>query len=408
MNRMHGTPRPGKAPPSSPEAGGSHARAAGWAQRAQGALMVVSVCAAALSPAQAWRSHSAGGPSLVQPVAVFGADERAPLPAKYKDVQEKMGLLFSLRSRTVCTAFCVAPNIIATAGHCLHRTIGERPPRLADFWFARNYDTVRDYARIAGHANGAMAQHVMSGSMSLNIRPPIDATRDWALVRLARPACRKGALAIRVLPVEQLMAEAGAKRVFQISYHRDFTPWRLAYSRPCGVARDFDGASWAPIGQDFANPEQLLLHTCDTGGASSGSPLLLDTAHGPEVVGINVGTYVQSKVLMQDGKVTQRLKADTVANTGVSTAAFAAKLEAFRQASILALPAQIRELQAALKRQRFYSGALDGNYGAALRGAIEAYEKTHGLPVTGLATQALLRRVTARESVHRTPRRTRS
>ena len=374
----------------------------------QHALVMASICAASLSPAQAWQSRTAAGSSLVEPVAVFGTDERVPLPAKYKGVQEKMGLLFSLRSRTVCTAFCVAPSIIATAGHCLHRTMGERPPRLADFWFARNYDAVRDYARIAGHANGAMAQHVMSGSMSLNIRPPIDATRDWALVRLARPVCRKGTLPIRVLPVEQVMAEAGANRVFQVSYHRDFTPWRLAYSRPCGVARDFDGAGWATIGQDFANPEQLLLHTCDTGGASSGSPLLLDTARGPEVVGINVGTYVQSKVVMQDGKVTQRLKADTVANTGVSAAAFAAKLDAFRQAVILALPAQIRELQAALKRQRLYAGAIDGNYGAALRAAIEAYEKVHGLPVTGLATQALLKRLTARESVQRAPRRARS
>ena len=41
------------------------------------------------------------------------------------------------------------------------------------------------------------------------------------------------------------------------------------------------------------------------------------------MIGINVGTYVQSKVLMQDGKVTKRLKADTVANTAVAARAFA-------------------------------------------------------------------------------------
>ena len=61
-----------------------------------------------------------------RPVAVFGADDRVALPAKYKDVQQKIGLLFNMRSRTVCTAFCVAPNVVATAGHCLHRTLGER------------------------------------------------------------------------------------------------------------------------------------------------------------------------------------------------------------------------------------------------------------------------------------------
>src|SRR5689334_18420350 len=74
--------------------------------------------------------------SALQRVAVFGTDDRVALPAKYKDVQQKIGLLFNMRSRTVCTAFCVALDVVATAGHCLHRTLGERAPQLADFWFA--------------------------------------------------------------------------------------------------------------------------------------------------------------------------------------------------------------------------------------------------------------------------------
>jgi protease YdgD len=339
------------------------------------------------------RTHAATGGAL-QRVAVFGTDDRIALPAKYKDVQQKIGLLFNMRSRTVCTAFCVAPDVVATAGHCLHRTLGERAPQLADFWFARNYDATRDYARISGHANGTAAQQVMSGSMSLNVRPPIDATKDWAMVRLSRPICAKGVLPIRALPLEQIMAHASANRVFQISYHRDFTPWRLAYSRPCGVAKSFETADWGTIAQDFSDSSHLLLHTCDTGGASSGSPLLLDTANGPEVIGINVGTYVQSKVVMQDGKVTQRLKADTVANTGVSAAVFADKLALFREAAILTEPAQVRELQTALRDLKLYSGPIDGTYRAGLRQAIEAFETIHALPVTGLATRALLKRIT--------------
>jgi len=329
----------------------------------------------------------------IERVAVFGADDRLSLPARYKDLQDKMGLLFNLRSRTVCTAFCVAPDLIATAGHCLFRIAGERPPRIADFWFARNYDTVRDYARIAGHGTGATAQNVMSGATTLSVRPPIDATKDWALVRLARRVCSKGVLAMRPLPTEQILAEAAANRVFQVSYHRDFTPWKLAYAKACPVSRGFESASWPTIAQDFAEPAMLLLHTCDTGGASSGSPLLLETARGPEVIGINVGTYVQSKVEMQDGHVTRRFKSDTVANTGVSSLAFAAKLDAFRQAAILGTSAQIRELQAALKQRQLYGGPVDGTYGPTLRVAIEAFEKAEGLAVTGLATQALLKRL---------------
>ena len=200
-------------------------------------------------------------------------------------------------------------------------------------------------------------------------------------------------LTVRPLPVEQILAEAAANRVFQVSYHRNFTPWRLAYSRPCAIARSFPGAEWTAIAKDFAEPGMLLLHTCDTGGASSGSPLLLDTPRGPEVIGINVGTYVQSKVVMQDGQVTRRLKADTVANTAVSAVAFAAKLDAFRQAAILGTAELIRSLQAALKQRQLYGGALDGTFGPALRAAIESYERAEGLTVTGLATEALLKRL---------------
>jgi protease YdgD len=324
---------------------------------------------------------------------VFGADERGPLPARLKAVQEKMGLLFNLRARTVCTAFCVAKDTIATAGHCLYRTAGERPPQLADFWFARNYDAVRDYARIAGHNAGGAAQHVVSGSLRLNVRPPIDASKDWALVKLSRPICTKGALPVRGLASEEILAAAREGHVFQISYHRDYTPWKLAYSQPCTVRKSFETADWATISQDFSEPDALILHTCDTGGASSGSPLLIDTPSGPEAIGINVGTYVQSKVLMQAGQVTKRLKADTVANTGVSAAAFVGKLNAFREAAILSTSAQLRELQALLHQRHLFNGVADGTYGAALRTAIEAYEKAEGLPVTGLATQALLRRL---------------
>ena len=60
-----------------------------------------------------------------------------------------------------------------------------------------------------------------------------------------------------------------------------------------------------------------------------------------------------------------------MANTGVSAAAFAAKLDAFRRAAILNTAAQIRDLQTALKRRQLYDGAVDGAYGPALRIAIE-------------------------------------
>jgi protease YdgD len=371
--------------------------------RVVAALLVIALAAtAAAHSASAWQARPAGGGrGVVQPVAVFGTDERTALPDKYKSVQERIGLLFNTRRPTVCTAFCVAKDVIATASHCLHGTAGERPSRMGDFWFARNFGAVRDYARIAGHGSGAAAQHVLAGTTSLSVRPPIDAARDWALVRLARPACAKGVLPLRAAKPEEVLAAAGAKRVFQIAYHRDFTPWKPAYSRPCSVSRSFPNAGWEHVVHDFAEPQSLILHTCDTGGASSGSPILIDTDDGPEVIGINVGTYVQSKVLMQEGKVKERLKADTVANTGVASTAFAGRLEAFVQAEILSARADVRALQGLLRQHHHYTGPLDGSYGQALRTAIEAYEKAEGLAVTGLATVAILQRLGGAATVER-------
>ena len=158
-----------------------------------------------------------------------------------------------------------------------------------------------------------------------------------------------------------------------------------------------------PIGQtirrDFANPDQLLLHTCDTGAASSGSPLLVDGPHGPEVVGINVGTYVQSKVIMLNGEVLHRFKSDDVANTGVNALAFAPALEAFLKAETLMSRKDVRRLQDALAARGLYAGPRDGRYGPGLKVAIEGFERASRMPVSGLATRLLLETLTGESQI---------
>jgi peptidoglycan hydrolase-like protein with peptidoglycan-binding domain len=96
---------------------------------------------------------------------------------------------------------------------------------------------------------------------------------------------------------------------------------------------------------------------------------------------------------MQNGEVIKRFKADTVANTGVSTSAFAAKLEAFQRAEILAKKDEMRRLQTLLASRGLYSGRADGTYGPQLRAAIEQFERMENRAVMGLATVALLQRL---------------
>jgi len=331
---------------------------------------------------------------LVHHVAVFGTDERRPLPSTHRALEASIGLLYERRSHSVCTAFCVDDAIVATAGHCIYRTSGERAPTPAGFTFRLPGKPARTAIRIAGASTGAARQYVTSGSMHLSVQPPIDAAHDWALVRLSAPICKGARLAISRRPSKELVKLSAAQRIYQVAFHRDFGNWQLAFASPCAVRRDFATADWAAISHDFSDPGDVILHTCDTGGASSGSPLLIDGPSGPEVVGINVGTYVQSKVLLQNGAVVHRYQSDSVANTGVAAAAFLPRLDAFARAEILGSRAEVRALQDLLAERGFYRSTRDGTFGPALRTAIEEFEQSEGRPVTGLATTAILERLT--------------
>jgi V8-like Glu-specific endopeptidase len=327
-------------------------------------------------------------------VSVFGKDDRTPLPARLKSLEGSVGLLYDRSSRTVCSAFCVGDDIVATAGHCLYGTDHEHTPKLASFTFRLPAKKQNIPTPIAGTRADGVSQYVASGAIELSTRPPIDASHDWALVRIAKPVCRGNTLPLSRKPSAEVVKLAAKKRVYQAGFHRDFGNWALAYGGPCSAEHSFDNADWETISKDFADARDVLFHTCDTGGASSGSPLLIDGDNGPEVVGVNVGTYVQSQVLLQDDQVVHRYKANAVANTGVSAAAIRDKLDAFERADILATRDDMRRLQTRLAQFGHYSGPRDGAYGPRLRAAIESFERAQQAPETGLATAELLSRLT--------------
>lgn len=341
--------------------------------------------------------HIKTGNRLLHTVSVFGGDQRVPLPQSMRGAGSKLGVIYDSRSHSVCTAFCVAPDVVATAAHCLYRTNGETPLRLSDFAFRLHGSNPP--SRIAGADDGAAELNVTSGSMRLNVRPPIDATRDWALVRLAQPACKAGTFKLSRRPVAEVMKLADDGHVFNIAYHRDLPKWQPMLNQACAVRRNFEDADWQTIKRDFADPEQLLLHTCDTGAASSGSPLLVDGPDGPEVVGINVGTYVQSKVIMLNGEVLHRFRSDDVANTGVNSLAFASTLDAFLGAETLISRRDVRRLQAGLAAKGLYSGPRDGRFSASLKTAIENFERAAHMTVSGMATRPLLDALTGESAV---------
>jgi hypothetical protein len=342
--------------------------------------------------------------AIATPVAVFGEDNRVALPERYAAIAARIGVLFNNPARSVCSAFCVAPAMVATAAHCVAVTSpqGARM-RPADFLFARAYDRERDYARIEGYSSGSAAQHIYTGEFRLNVRPPIDAARDWALVRLDRAICGADGLPLRPASTNDILGMAQAGRLFNIAYHRDLPSWTPTYAGPCHAGRDFGASEWSTIAPDFESPDQIILHTCDTGGASSGSPMFVESPQGPVVVAMNVGTYVQSRVVTQQGQVTHRQQTETIANTAVNAGVFADQIAVFQNAAILRTGAPMRQLQEHLAAFNFYDGRADGDYGPVLKAAIVAYERAQGLPATGLATSQLLSRLVAQATARHTP-----
>ncbi len=259
--------------------------------------------------------------SEITAAAVFGNDDRKDLPAqKLEALSSKIGVL-SVGKSNFCTAFCVAPDTIATASHCLHGTAEQAGPDLSEVTFNVGGESLRQRSSsLAGAARAGFGRTIRAGTRALRTRPPIAAERDWAIARLSSPVCTAGGLPLSSLTREEIEDRATRNEIYQVGMHRDVSATRLLIGAPCAMARGFPQADEKTIAADFANPRAILFHTCDTGVGSSGGPMLYDGPSGPEVVGINVGTYVISPPAASPSSVTHadaKPASEAIANTAV-------------------------------------------------------------------------------------------
>jgi hypothetical protein len=220
-----------------------------------------------------------------------------------------------------CTAFCVAPDVIATASHCLFGTAVTPAPRLASLSFKTAAGTAS--TPLATATRGRQSKAVLSGTTRLSVAPPIGAGQDWAVARLAAPVCASGGLALSDQAPAQIRAAADRGAIYQIAVHADLPDSALRRGGPCDAPASFVSADAATIARDFAAPGAILFHTCDTGGGSSGSPLLIDTPSGPEVIAINVGTYVLSRTVPTAQASGAQPVSEPIANTAIWISAIA-------------------------------------------------------------------------------------
>lgn len=328
------------------------------------------------------------------PVAIFGNDDRTDLPEDLSALEGKIGMLYEQSTQTLCTAFCVSRNIIATAAHCLFQPKNGKLPNLSEVTFRLNYGTTTQQTGIFGRHTPYTKHFIAVGTTAFNNEPPLSAPRDWALVKIEDPICRFGVIKVEPQPVTDLIQKSQERRIFQVAYHWDYKHWKLAYSKPCPVQRDYDEIQWRFIKKHFIDHDQLVLHKCDTGGASSGSPLLMIPPQSkvPVAIGINVGTYTRTRILLRKGQVVKKLTPDIIANTGVNATAFEHVVSELENSTVISSHDSMVRLQTELAARGLYTGTLDGELGRATRSAIVNFESSVGLKPTGLPTVSLLDR----------------
>jgi len=331
---------------------------------------------------------------LATPVAIFGKDNRTPVPKQYQSLKEAIGLLRTRggRSTNECNAFCVGADVVATSAHCLFFPVrtGHRPS-LSSLTFHKGNGRRRNSTPIAGVRDRSHHWNVIAGATYVSDADNWIIAHDWALVKLAKPACGDD-----VLPViakekwTDLFDDVLNARIFIIFHNRRGRRVRLQYAANCKAPKNplELGLQWVAIDLGSSDPEHLIPHRCDFKRGASGSPLLLETPNGTAVIGINAAESDFKALSQSLGKEVAR---QLSANFAVSGGAFREQIALMRDLPEPLGPQDLERVQTILTASGDHTGEIDGEYGNLTRQAILDFERRHELLPTGRPTPALLK-----------------
>ncbi|MTH46101.1 trypsin-like serine peptidase [Intestinirhabdus alba] len=202
----------------------------------------------------------------------FGYDDRTPVADPTQPPWDAIGQL-ETASGNLCTATLISPRLALTAGHCLLAP----PQGKADKAIALRFVSQQGLWRyeihdIEGRVEPSLGKRLKADGEGW-IVPPAAASRDFGLIVLRNPPSGITPLPLFSGDKTALTAalKSASRRVTQAGYPEDHLD-KLWTHQSCLVT------GWAQ--------NDVLSHQCDTLPGDSGSPLMLRSAAGWELIGV--------------------------------------------------------------------------------------------------------------------------
>ena len=202
----------------------------------------------------------------------FGQDDRAPVSDPTQSPWDAIGQL-ETASGNLCTATLISPHLALTAGHCLLTPPKGKPDKAVVLRFVSKKGLWRyEIHGIEGRVDSGLGKRLKPDGDGW-IVPPAAAPWDFGLIVLRYPPS-----GITPLPLFEgdkaaltaALKEAGRK-VTQSGYPEDHLDTLYSH-QDCIVT------GWAQ--------NSVLSHQCDTLPGDSGSPLMLKTEAGWQLIGV--------------------------------------------------------------------------------------------------------------------------
>lgn len=202
----------------------------------------------------------------------FGHDDRVPVNDTTQSPWDAVGQL-ETASGNLCTATLIAPNLALTAGHCLLTPPKGKADKAVALRFVSNKGLWRyDIHDIEGRVDPTLGKRLKADGDGW-IVPPAAAPWDFGLIVLRNPPSGITPLPLFEGDKAALTAalKSAGRKVTQAGYPEDHLDTLYSHQN-CEVT------GWAQT--------SVMSHQCDTLPGDSGSPLMLHTDDGWQLIGV--------------------------------------------------------------------------------------------------------------------------